>query len=195
MQPKAENDSFAGKIKTMRKTILTYGLISGAISALMMFATVTISDRIGYEKGEIIGYTTIILSFTLVFFGIKSYRDRIGKGSITFGKAFTVGLLIALISSACYVIAWLIVYYNFYPDFMEQYANHVVEKMQASGASQEAIDATMNKMDQYKEMYKNPLIVVLLTYMEILPVGLLVTLISAFILKRKSGNNNVVEPV
>lgn len=169
----------------MRKTILTYGLISGAIAATMMLANVALANRIGFDKSEIIGYTTIILSFTLVFFGIKSYRDRIGNGSITFGKAFTIGLLITLISSLCYVIAWLIVYYNFYPDFMQQYANHTIEKMHTSGASQEAIDATMKQMEQYKEMYKNPLIVAALTLMEPFPIGLIVTIISALILRRK----------
>ncbi|HYV94489.1 MAG TPA: DUF4199 domain-containing protein [Chitinophagales bacterium] len=174
----------------MRKTILTYGLISGAISAIMMFATVSIAHKIGYEKGEIIGYTTIILSFTLVFFGIKSYRDRIGDGSITFGKAFTIGLLIAIISSACYVISWLIVYYNFYPDFMQQYATHTIEKMQASGASQEAIAATAKKMEQYKEWYKNPLIIAAMTFTEPFPVGLLVAIISALILRRKPSTES-----
>lgn len=168
----------------MKKTILVYGLISGAIAAVLMFGTVTLANKTS-EHSEIVGYAGIILSFTLVFFGIKSYRDRIGNGSVTFGKAFTIGILIALISSACYVIAWLIVYYNFYPDFMDNYAAHAIEKLKASGASEEKIEATMKQMDQYKEMYKNPVMVAALTFMEPLPVGLIITLISSFVLKRK----------
>jgi hypothetical protein len=169
----------------MKKTILTYGLISGAVAAVLMFGTVTLAEKTS-EHSEIIGYAGIILSFSLVFFGIKSYRDRIGNGSITFGKAFTIGILIALISSACYVIAWLIVYYNFYPDFMDQYAAHTIEKLKASGASQEKIDSTMKQMEQYKEMYKNPVMVAALTFLEPFPVGLIISLISALFLRKKN---------
>lgn len=177
--------SFAEKQNNMKKTILTYGLISGAVAAVLMFGTVTLAEKTS-EHSEIVGYAGIILSLSLIFFGIKSYRDRIGNGSITFGKAFTIGILIALISSACYVIAWLIVYYNFYPDFMDQYAAHAIEKLKASGASQEKIDATIKQMEQYKEMYKSPVMVAALTFLEPFPVGLIISLISALFLRKKN---------
>jgi hypothetical protein len=105
----------------MRKTLLTFGLISGAISSLMMVVTLPFADRINYDKSEVIGYTTIVLSFLLVFFGIRSYRDNVGGGQITFTKAFAVGISITVISCVCYVVTWEIIYYNFLPDFMDKY--------------------------------------------------------------------------
>ncbi len=90
----------------MRKTVLTFGLISGGILSLMMLSTVPFVDQIGFDKGAIIGYTTMVLSFLLVFFGIRSYRENIGQGVITFGRAFSVGILITIISCLCYVVTW-----------------------------------------------------------------------------------------
>src|ERR1700732_3022937 len=118
----------------MKKTILTFGLISGAISSLMMVATVPFADRIGFDKGLVIGYTAIVLSFLLVFFGIRSYRDNVGNGQIIFTKAFAVGISITLISCIFYVVTWEILYFNFLPDFMDKYGAHMIEKLKASGA-------------------------------------------------------------
>jgi hypothetical protein len=99
----------------MRKIIVTFGLISGAISSLMMIALVTFGGRIGFDRGAIIGNTSIVLSFLMVFFGIRTYRDNIGNGQITFSKAFAVGLSITLISCIVYVVTWELIYYNFLP--------------------------------------------------------------------------------
>jgi hypothetical protein len=90
----------------MKKTILTFGLISGAFSSLMMVATVPLEDKIGFDKAEVLGYTLIVLSFLLVFFGIRSYRDNVGNGHITFTKAFAVGISITLITCICYAVTW-----------------------------------------------------------------------------------------
>ena len=84
----------------MKKTVLTFGLISGAMSASMMLITVPFIDAIGWKKGEILGYTGIVLSAPLVFFGVRSYRENAGGGRLTFGRGFAVGILITLISSA-----------------------------------------------------------------------------------------------
>src|SRR5262245_34895343 len=119
----------------MKKTVLTFGLISGAMSAVMMYGTVPFADRIGFDKGEIIGYTTIVLTSLMVFFGVRSYRDNVAGGSITFGKAFQVGLLITLLSCACYVVAWEILYYNFLPDFFDKYSAYLIERAKAAGTS------------------------------------------------------------
>ena len=112
-------------------------------------------------------------------------------GLITFGTAFRVGLYISLIASTMYVGVWLIEYYFFMPDFMDKYADHVLKSAQASGISQVELDKKVLEMQGYKDMYKNPLFVILLTYMEILPIGILITVISALILKRKVKNSPV----
>ena len=88
----------------MRKVVLTFGLISGAISSLMMVLTLPFIHTIRLDRAEIIGYATLVLSFLMVFFGIRSYRDNVADGTIGFVQAFKVGILITLISCACYVV-------------------------------------------------------------------------------------------
>lgn len=169
----------------MKKTVLVFGLISGGLSSLMMVATVPFADRIGWEKGEILGYTTIVLSALIVYFGVRSYRENAGGGRLTFGRGFAVGILITLISSACYVGTWEIVYFKLMPGFAEKYAAHMVERAKASGASQQKMDETERKAKQFKQMYDNPAINVAMTFMEVFPIGLVVTAVSAGILRKK----------
>ena len=169
----------------MKRTVLTFGLIGGAIMAAMMFATLPFMDKIGFDKGEIIGYTTMILAFLLVFFGIRSYRENVGGGHITFGRAFGVGILITMVACACYVVAWEIIYFKFMPDFVDKYAGYAVEKVRASGASQQVIDAKLEQMKSFKAMYDNPFINAAITFVEPFPIGLIVTLISAGVLRKK----------
>jgi hypothetical protein len=170
----------------MKKVVLTFGLISGALMAAFMFATLPFHDKIGFDKwGLIVGYTSMVLAFMLVFFGIRSYRENVGGGAITFGRAFAVGILIAIISSICYVIAWEILYFNFMPDFMDKYAAHAIDQARASGASAAAIQQKTQEMQQFKQMYSNPFFNAAMTFIEPFPVGLLITLISAAILRKK----------
>ena len=174
----------------MKKIILTFGLISGVISSLMMIVTVPFADRIGHSY--VLGYTTIVLSLLLVFFGVRSYRDNIGKGQITFGKAFLVGLSITVISCLCYVATWEIVYFNFMPDFMDKYGAHIIQKMQAAGATAAAIQQKSQELDKLKEMYKNPFFNMAMTFIEPFPVGLVITLVSAAFLRKKAPSQPAV---
>lgn len=169
----------------MKRIVLTFGLISGAISTLLMFATLPLVDRISFDNMAVVGYSGMVLSFLMVFFGIRSYRDNVGGGRITFGKALQVGLLITLISSVCYVIAWEILYFNFLPDFVDKYANYMIEKARAAGATPEALAAQREQMKTFKALYDNPFTNAAITLLEPLPVGLPMTLISAAILRRK----------
>jgi hypothetical protein len=168
----------------MKRIVLTFGLISGALSAGMMLATLVVVHRIGFDRGEIIGYTGIVLSFLMVFFGIRSYREHAG-GTISFARGFTIGLLIALVSSACYVAAWEIIYWKMWPNFVDDYAAYAIEHARASGASPETVAATTRQMAEFKEMYSKPLINVAMTLMEPLPVGIIVSIISAAVLRRR----------
>ena len=170
----------------MKKTVLTFGLLSGALSAAMMSATIPFVEQIGFDRSMVVGYTTIVISFLFVYFGIRSYRDNVLGGTITFGRGFNMGLLITLISCACYVAAWLVLYYNVMPDFGDQYAAYLVEGIRASGGSQAEIDETMRRGEDLKKMLENPLINAAVTFTEPFPVGLLVTLISAAVLRKKT---------
>jgi hypothetical protein len=169
---------------TMKKTVLTFGLISGAMSSLMMLATVPLMHRIGFDHGLVIGYTAIVLSFLLVFFGIRSYREQAG-GGITFGRAFTVGILITLISCVFYVATWQLIYFKLQPGFMDKWEAYAVEKVRADGGTPEAVEAARRQIRTFKEAYDNPLTNAAYTFVEPFPVGLLVTLISAAALRRK----------
>lgn len=135
----------------------------------------------------LLGYASMLLAFSLVFVGVKNYRDKYSSGFISFGKALKLGLYITLVSSTIYVLTWLIAYYVFFPDFMDKYSAHVIGQIQNSGATAEVIAAKIQNINMMKKMYNTPLGVVLLTYMEILPVGLIVTIITAATLKRKSS--------
>jgi len=169
----------------MKRIVLTFGLISGAVISLMMLATLPFIDRIGFDRGMVIGYTTMVLSFLFVFFGIRSYRENVGNGQITFGRAVGVGFLIMLICCICYVITWEIIYFNFLPDFGEKYAAHVIEKARASGAPPEQIAKQVDEMKRFKSLYDNIFFNVVMTFLEPLPVGLAMTLISALILRKR----------
>lgn len=169
----------------MKKTILINGLIAGFIVAAMMATSILLCyKKSDFEGSMVLGYLGMLLAFSFVFVGIKSYRDKHNSGLITFGKAFKIGLFITLIASTVYVAVWLVEYYFFIPDFMEKYSAYALKKAADSGASAAEIQAQINEMETFKEWYKNPILVVALTYAEILPIGLIVTLISALILKR-----------
>ena len=169
----------------MRKTVLTFGLIAGAMLSVMMLLTLPFLDRIGFDKGEIIGYTTMVLAFLMVYFGVRSYRDNVAGGTVKFGRAFVVGLMITLVASACYVATWQLIYYQVAPDFTDKYVAYAVEKAKKSGASETQIAAQKKEMREMMNLYKNPLINIGVTFLEPLPVGLLFTLVSAFALSRK----------
>src|ERR1035437_7931094 len=163
----------------MKKTVITYGLISGAISAIMMVGTGLVLKNIGFDKGYLIGYTAIILSFLPIYFGMASYRDNVGDGQVKYGKALAIGLLITTISSICYVIAWTFVYHLMFPDFMDKYGAYMLESMKAKNLSAAEIDKQTEGLKQMKEMYKNPIMFTLFTFIEPFPVGVIISIISA----------------
>jgi hypothetical protein len=173
----------------MMKVVLTFGMISGAILAGMFALMLPQAMRgvVDFDKSEIAGYTSIVLSMLLVFFGIRSYRNNVGGGRITFGRGVGVGLLITLIACGIYVVTWEIAYYNFIPDFADKYGAHVVAKLRSEGASAAAIAKASQQMATYKRLAANPFINAGMTFMEVFPVGLIVTLVSAAILRKKSA--------
>jgi hypothetical protein len=173
----------------MTKNIIIYGLIAGiVVSALMLFTVNYLSHcegNVDYGTSMLIGYASMLLAFSLVYVGIRNFRNKYNNGVISFGKAFKLGIVMVLIASTIYVVAWLIYYYCFNPGFMEKYSAHELERLRASGASQAEIAKQTQEMANMVTMIKNPFFNAMMAYLEILPVGLVVTLISALILKRK----------
>jgi hypothetical protein len=138
-----------------------------------------------FDYSMIIGYTIIFLAMAAIYFGIRHYRDHLNEGRVSFVQGLLIGLGIALISTIFYSLAWLITYYNFMPDFMDQYIAYSIEKMNASGASADEISKFSADVEKYKEMYKSPLMIFFITMIEPLPVALPVAFLSAFILKKQ----------
>jgi len=170
----------------MKKYVLIFGGIPGAILCINMVVMVNLMYSNPQFKGnDILGYAVMVVVFSLIFFGTRSYRNKELDGFISFGKAFQTGALIALLASTMYVVVWLFYYYLFVPDFIDVYTQHVLRDV--PGAE---LAAKKAEMQSFKEMYKNPFFVVLITYAEVLPVGLLVALVSALILKKKTTTDN-----
>ncbi|GAB3931507.1 hypothetical protein GCM10028804_43870 [Larkinella terrae] len=176
-------------LQPMKKIILICGFIAGfVLTTVMAVSTVMCYMYQNFESNMALGYASMVLAFSLIFVGIKNYRDTYNNQIISFGKAFKIGLYITLIASTMYVITWLIEYYVFIPDFMDKYTAHVLREAKTAGASTEELASKSSEMDMYKKMYKNPLFVVLLTYAEVFPIGLVISLICALILKRNDRN-------
>lgn len=170
----------------MKKNVLIFGSIAGLLlTAMMIFSTVMCYTNPEFEGNDTVGYVSMILIFSLIFVGIKNYRDKYSNGVITFGKAFKTGFLIALVASTMYTVVWLVDYYVFIPDFMDKYTANVLRQAQEKGATAAELTSKAAEMAKFKEMYKNPLLVVVITYLEVLPLGTLIALISAWILRRK----------
>lgn len=171
----------------MKKTILTFGLIAGVAQAILMLISMSLlSPGADFKSGELVGYATMIVSLSLIFFGVRSYRDKNLGGVITFGNAFKVGILIAAIAAAIYVIGWLIYYYGGDGKaLMDAYFAQAVDQIRQSGESADAIDQKVKEMEKFKEIYKNPAAVVGITFLENFPVGGIISLISAALLRRQ----------
>src|ERR1700722_9383040 len=125
----------------MKKTVFTFGLLSGFIISTLMGLSLLLADKIGSGHSMALGYTIMVASFLLIYFGIRSYRDNTLAGRISFGRAFACGILITLITTVCYVAMWEILYFNFMPHVMDSYWAAAIQKAQTSGQSPSTIAA------------------------------------------------------
>src|ERR1700743_66605 len=174
----------------MTKKIIIYGLIAGVISISWVIAEMLGFHSIKNYEGMLLGYSCMLAAFSLIFVAIKNFRDNNG-GIITFGKAFRIGFTVAFIASTIYVIIWLIDYHFFIPDYYDKYGDYVIAQIKASNASAAIKQKKIIDMQNQVAFYKNPIMMILMTYVEILPVGLLISLLAAVILKRKQKDDVV----
>jgi hypothetical protein len=178
----------------MKKSVLTFGLISGLMISVLMGGSLALANKIGSGHSMVLGYTMMVASFLLIYFGIRSYRDNNLGGQISFGRAFACGILIALITCVFYVAMWEILYFNFMPHFMDSYWAAEIQKVQSSGLDPATTAAQVAAIEHSQRLYQNPLVNMAYTLMEPLPVGLLITLVSAAILRRKSLSKSTPLP-
>ncbi|TFF39574.1 DUF4199 domain-containing protein [Mucilaginibacter psychrotolerans] len=176
----------------MKKNVWVFGLISGLLISVFMTGSMAYCYQPGHSGGSmVVGYSAMLLAFSLIFVAVKNQRDKYDGGVISFGKAFKIGLLISLICSTMYVIAWAVEYHFYMPDFMDRFTAKEIQALRASHASAAVI---AEKTEYYKDIavsYNNPFIFAGYTYMEIFPVGLIVSAITALILKRKTNTDTL----
>jgi hypothetical protein len=177
----------------MKKIVLTFGLIAGAVLSAMLLITIPFQDRLGTDTGAIIGYTTMVLAFLLIFFGIRSYRDGVAGGTISFGRAMAVGALISVVASACYVVTWEGIFLKCGDAYTAKYIAAELDKVRKSGATPAVIATKQAELEKFAVMYKNPLFNAGITFLEPLPVALLITLVSAGVLSRKRADSVATE--
>ena len=179
----------------MKKTVLTFGLIAGVMISVLMDGSLLVANKIGSgHNSMLLGYTMMVASFMLIYFGIRSYRDNNLAGQISFGRAFACGILIALITTVCYVATWEVIYFNFIPHFMDSYWAAQIHKIQSSGLDPATIAAQVAAIQHSQQLYQNPFVNMAYTFIEPLPVGLIITLISAAILRRKAAAEPTADP-
>jgi hypothetical protein len=170
----------------MKKIIWVCGVIAGIISVSWgVLGEAVLSDSLSLNTKMIFGYATMLLGFSLIFVAIKNYRDNYNSGQITFGKALRIGLLITLIASTVYVVVWMIDYSYFVPDYGDKYQAQAIAEMKASGVSAVEIQKQGAEMAATMAKYKSSATFrVMFTYLEIVPVGIVISLIAALILKK-----------
>jgi hypothetical protein len=171
----------------MKRIVLIYGLIAGVIAGGMLMITIPLYDNgvLNMDHGEWLGYTVLTVALSLIFFGVKSYRDHYKNGVIAFGQALKVGVLITLVASLVYVVSWEIIYRNLDYEFFEKFSQLKLDKMRESGATEAAITEKQTELARYNDLYKVTLFRAAITLMEITPLGILLSLISAGLLRKK----------
>lgn len=171
----------------MKSIVFKYGLIAGLLVSISLIISMSLAESsIDIDLGEIIGFAGMFVAFSSIFFAMVKYRRNEGDGLISFGKAFKIGLYIALITSTFYVISWMILSETIFADFGDVYYDQQKTELMESDLSGAEKETQLKSMEEFKEMYNQPIYKFFITYLEILPIGLLVSLIAAAILKRNT---------
>ncbi|MFZ2507636.1 MAG: DUF4199 domain-containing protein [Steroidobacteraceae bacterium] len=167
----------------MSRIILIFGIVAGLIVTVPMGLLMTYAEPGHGATSMLTGYLMMVLALSLVFFGVKRLRDHERGGVIRFVPALLAGLGISVVASVIYVIGWEITLVVTDFAFIDSYSTAAVEAVRAKGASAAEVAAVIAQMDEFRRQYANPLIRVSFTFIEIFPVGLLISLISAALLR------------
>lgn len=168
----------------MRATILKYGLVAGAVAggSLLAFG-LNWDGKPPPAWGMAAGFASMLVALTAVFVGIKHHRDHALGGMIRFWPALGLGLAISAVATACYVLAWEVVVAVVDSDMAAFFADSMVERARAAGATGAELARAMRDAREFEALYRNPLARMGITAVEFLPVGVLVSLVSAAVLR------------
>ncbi len=168
----------------MKKTVTRYGIYSFITIVVLFSIGLYIGKELDYSTREIIGYTTIVVSLSFIWLGIKHYRDKISDGKVSFGKALSIGLLISLFASVAFAVINAVYVEVIDPNFTADYYNyHVAEiKSNLSGAE---LEEALEKMESQKELFSSTTVGSLVMFLTVFVIGFIISLISSLILQRK----------
>jgi hypothetical protein len=167
----------------MSRIILIFGIAAGLIVAVPMDLMLAHAEHGSAATSLFTGYLMMVLALSMVFFGVKRLRDHELGGAIRFVPALLAGLGISAVAGVIYVIGWEITLAVTDFEFIDSYSTAAVEAARAKGASAAEVAAVMAKMDEFRRQYANPLFRLPMTFIEIFPVGCLISLVSAALLR------------
>lgn len=168
----------------MTKIALVYGTLSGLVVISSMLLGIIFGDTLGILTNQWVGYLIMLVAFTLIFMGIKRYRDVELGGVVSFGRAFLLGLGISAVAGIAYVIIWEGYLASTDFAYINGYIASSIEAYRESGLSGAALDREIATLEGLRESYGNPLFRMPMTFLEIFPIGLIVSLVSAAILRK-----------
>jgi len=168
----------------MKRTILRFGLYSAITTCILSFLIWALVDVVDNTTGEIIGYSSMVVSLIFVYFGIKHFRDKENNGFVSFGKALLIGVLISLMAALAFGILDIIYVKYINPDFMTDYYDGMLKQAQSLPAEEFEIRKT--ELESEKEMFSNPFMHFFFMSMMVFVIGFIISLLSALILQRKT---------
>lgn len=169
----------------MKRTVLSFGLLSAAVSVAMMLTAMPLIDAVGYTVSDLLGYASMVLAALVLFFGVRSYREKVHPGRMGFGRALTVGLAIALVASLAYLVVFQVVYFGLWPELGARYEACMIERAQLAGGGTEEIAAAVEQARTLRRLYDRPLTNAGLALAAPLTVGVVAAILSAAVLGRR----------
>ncbi|MBE2228189.1 MAG: DUF4199 domain-containing protein [Ignavibacteria bacterium] len=173
----------------MGKKILFYGLIAGGVlTVLFLLSHMLFMKNFSaemWETGEIIGYSSMLIALTAIFFGVKTYRDKVLGGKITFGRAFTLGIGISAVAAFIFGVYVYILYTAIAPDLSGKMIEIYREKIKTSGQTQEVISRQLEEFDKESALWNNPYLQSFVMLLTVFMIGVVISLVTAVILKKK----------
>lgn len=163
----------------MKKVVLIYGVLAGIIVMPMIVLLIVFQNHDDIDMNMLIGYTNMLLAFSMIFFGVNAYRKKQLEGSISFFRALSTGLLIAFIGATIYVIAWVILSKLFYPNFADDLTSIYLKQLETSNLSPTELSEQKNELIEQMKFYKTNIGLAMYTYLEILMVGIPIAIITA----------------
>lgn len=168
----------------MKNTVLRYGLYGAITICILFLLSWFLGDNLDFSTQEIIGYASMIVALSFVYFGIKHFRDIENKGVLTFKKGITIGILISLITALAFGGLDIIYVEYINPDFMEEYYTTAIQQLKITAPAEELQDK-LTALKAERELFSSPIMSFIIMAITVFAIGFIFSLISAALLKHK----------